>query len=771
MTRFVSTFAIMLCFALGCSLLAGVPLGSEFAYQGQLNQDDLPVNGTVDFQMTLWDDEIAGTMIGTAVSVDAVPVDNGLFSVELDFGADAFNGESRWLEIEVRNPAGAGPFTTLAPRQPLTATPYSLQTRGLFVDESGNVGIGNDSPASSLDIDGVLTVRGGTEMLDQVHDPNPNLALLGGLWQSFTAGMTGSLVRIDVLVHGTNPNPSGTLQIREGEGASGEILAVQSFDDFPTGSGAWVSISLSRPPFVESGQQYSFQFTTSHHFRGRNDDSYADGVCSVGGGSDDMLFRTYVAEDAAINATGVVMATRFVGDGSGLSNLPVMEGLWSEMDTDIYYNVGDVGIGTDNPRGALEILGDVVDEDAHAIIGTSPTAKDAYLTFYSGGQTSWHVGVDRSDSGMLKIGNTGSATSDISEGSILSITQGGLVGIGSTTPATELDVNGTVTAGAFVGDGSQLTNVPGDDLGNHTMTQNIVTQFDYLSHDGTDEGIRVLEEGLVRIDNRVTLGDSPQGTNTLTVGTSVAGDQSNPANYVARFRNSFGFPSPQGILALQFASDLNGEAGNGNWIQFLEGGTDLAGKIENNNNGNAQYESGGADYAEMLFRRDADEDINPGDIVGVYGGKIGKQTDGADWVMAISGNAVVVGNADYTPGAEELMEIVSFVGQVPVWVRGPVSIGDYIVASGNNDGTAVAIAPNDITPEQSSMIVGRAWQASGDASLKLVNTIVGLPEAHTTTAALARTVNEQVSSLQAENARLKQRMNRLESLFTKLSRD
>jgi hypothetical protein len=122
---------------------SAAPLTTAFTYQGQLKQDGVPLDGTVNLVFQLFDAETSGTQVGSNVARDAVPVANGLFSVELDFGVDAFEGSARWLQASVSG-------VLLSPRQPLTPAPYALQTRGIVVSPGGNVGIGTNAPTSIL---------------------------------------------------------------------------------------------------------------------------------------------------------------------------------------------------------------------------------------------------------------------------------------------------------------------------------------------------------------------------------------------------------------------------------------------------------------------------------------------------------------------------------------------------------------------------------------------------------------------------------------------
>ncbi len=146
--------------------------------------------------------------------------------------------------------------------------------------------------------------------------------------------------------------------------------------------------------------------------------------------------------------------------------------------------------------------------------------------------------------------------------------------------------------------------------------------------------------------------------------------------------------------------------------------------IAQQKDGGVTYASKGADYAEWLEREDPSMEIKAGQIVGVRAGKISLNTESADQIMVISVMPVVLGNAPDKNRSEDF-EKVAFIGQSPVWVIGKVNSGDYIIASGRNDGYGLAVAEEDITIEQVASVVGRAWE-SGDKLVNLVNMAVGL---------------------------------------------
>ena len=103
--------------------------GTAFTYQGQLVDASAPANGSYDLTFTLFTKSNSGTQFSGTLTNTNMEVSNGLFLVVLDFG-NAFDGTPRWLEIAVR-PGGSNdmPFTTLAPRQPITAAPYALYAK------------------------------------------------------------------------------------------------------------------------------------------------------------------------------------------------------------------------------------------------------------------------------------------------------------------------------------------------------------------------------------------------------------------------------------------------------------------------------------------------------------------------------------------------------------------------------------------------------------------------------------------------------------------
>jgi hypothetical protein len=154
----------------GAQNAAGVQenVGTSFTYQGQLTLNGSPMNGNCDMTFSLYDSLDGSGQVGTTLT-QAVTVNGGLFTASLDFGANAFTGQARWLAIAVRCPAGSGDYTTLTPRQQLTPAPVALSLPGLYTQENGtspNIIGGYSGNIISAGVVGA-TISGGGDMYDE----------------------------------------------------------------------------------------------------------------------------------------------------------------------------------------------------------------------------------------------------------------------------------------------------------------------------------------------------------------------------------------------------------------------------------------------------------------------------------------------------------------------------------------------------------------------------------------------------------------------------
>ncbi len=109
--------------------LNAAPLSTAFTYQGNLSDNGSLANGDYDFEFELWNHPSVGGQIGITVPASNVTVADGIFTVDLDFGAAAFLGDDLWLRILVGSTGGG--LTELLPRQAVTPAPFALHAESV----------------------------------------------------------------------------------------------------------------------------------------------------------------------------------------------------------------------------------------------------------------------------------------------------------------------------------------------------------------------------------------------------------------------------------------------------------------------------------------------------------------------------------------------------------------------------------------------------------------------------------------------------------------
>lgn len=137
--------------------------------------------------------------------------------------------------------------------------------------------------------------------------------------------------------------------------------------------------------------------------------------------------------------------------------------------------------------------------------------------------------------------------------------------------------------------------------------------------------------------------------------------------------------------------------------------------------GDVAYISGSQDFGELVPAGDVEEwkpeikSVPENNILGLSEGMVVFVREKKFWrkgpgtPMVVTNRAILIGNAcDETES--EVHEVLSFIGQVPVWVEGSVKTGDYLVPTEKN--CCVGIDPNEISFTEYKNAIGTAWEST-----------------------------------------------------------
>ena len=292
-------------------------------------------------------------------------------------------------------------------------------TDALFVDNDGNVGIGTTSPTAKLEVRGVI--------LGQGINPNPiflapgNAAAVLGLFGGATGAFDGRGAVSGFVTAGVAG--SSALYGKSFSIASGLII-----DQAGTGNIAEFQDAGTPVVVIRDGG-------------------------NVGIGTTSPGAKLEVAGEVKITGGTPGAGKVLTSDAAGLASWQTpsagADGDWTILGNNIFSAVsGNVGIGTTAPTHRLHVQHSVGGNFAARI--ENPSGTGLGLSVETGSSDAGFVAFRTVTGGVARF-------LILNDGSVRMAQGGGNVGIGTTSPSTELEVNGTVTATAFVGDGSGLT--------------------------------------------------------------------------------------------------------------------------------------------------------------------------------------------------------------------------------------------------------------------------------------------------------------------------
>ncbi|MDX2116260.1 MAG: hypothetical protein SFZ24_11675 [Planctomycetota bacterium] len=348
-------------------------IGTAITYQGHVDESGALVNGTADFQVTLWTAAVAGTQVGPTLSFSGVQVTDGFFSLTLDFGPTAWTGSVRWLQVASRVPAGGGAFVNL-PRQQIMPVPFAVKAGSLA---DGNLGLGGvNNPLYPLTFSNTL---------------GDKISLYGNASNHFGFGVQASQFQMFT----DSVNADITFGYKNTQGSLVEVMRMQG--DGRLGIGT--TNARSKLHLLGNANVMTLE-GTDHAFIEIFPDAIAGGrggyIGFAGAASNNLVLRnertgahlilgTTTAGNvgiglvdggtptAKLDVNGSLKATAFqlTGNGAGAGKvlgsdaagvaswitMPGSGSQWTTAGANIHYNAGNVGIGTSSPVAKLDVQG------------------------------------------------------------------------------------------------------------------------------------------------------------------------------------------------------------------------------------------------------------------------------------------------------------------------------------------------------------------------------------------------------------------------------
>ncbi|MBY0427809.1 MAG: tail fiber domain-containing protein, partial [Alphaproteobacteria bacterium] len=480
-----------------------------------------------------------------------------------------------------------------------TIAPWASATTGLHMDAAGNVGVGTASPGKPLDVAGVI--RSNNEITGTMAGGYGQFRAVSGNYGAFIRNDGSDTYMPLLTASGDQYGVWNTLRPLRINNASGDVVMANSqvTISHATGNISAASLTLGTPLAVAQGgtggntqaaaqAALNVPSTTGAGASGTWPISISGSGSSIAANSIPI---------ASINATGTRDATTYLrGDATWA---PITTSQWVNGTAGaIYYNGGNVGIGTSTPGYPLHVYGNingnyvagVQNASTHGFVSTATTygivgyatsaggngvlGQNTSTTAYGvlGAATNGVSGITTSLSGH-GVSGTGAASGSSSYGVFASagsynaglaradgysfVGTGTLynngaisqvngatpnyfaanVGIGTASPAQKLDVNGYIQVDSINGEGGTIKMMGNNGVNLHL--ENINGTFRMLNSAWSADIFAVDQSGIVNVRNALYVA-AGLNLNGKLVQVGPAGDWAQVINWGPGSVNGYG---------------------------------------------------------------------------------------------------------------------------------------------------------------------------------------------------------------------------------------